>query len=120
VAIGCLGLGAGLGHAFPVYYRFKGGRAASVMMGMYLFFIPYELVASLIIVAVILLGFIKKEYGVWGPSGILALSWISCLFLPHPTAVKIVVTLGALFLIFLNWDAITARFNTPKVSNKQV
>jgi glycerol-3-phosphate acyltransferase PlsY len=120
VALGCLGIGAVLGHAYPLYYRFRGGRAASVMMGMYLFFIPYELVASLIIVAVILLGFIKKEYGVWGPSGILALSWISCLFLPHPAAVKLVITLGAVLMIFLNRDAITKRFNSQKEPNKKI
>lgn len=35
-ALGCIGIGSIIGHGYPLYYRFKGGRAASTTQ-MYLF-----------------------------------------------------------------------------------
>jgi glycerol-3-phosphate acyltransferase PlsY len=73
IALACLAIGAILGHGLPIYYRFKGGRAASVLMGMYIFFIPYEFFVALAFTAIVVLGFIRKEYGIWGPTGVISM-----------------------------------------------
>ncbi len=65
-ALGCIGIGAVIGHGYPLYYHFKGGRAASTLLGMYAYFIGIELLIALAVDVIVLFGFIKKEYGIWG------------------------------------------------------
>lgn len=36
--------GAIMGHMYPLYFNFRGGRGASIIIGSYIFFIPYTLV----------------------------------------------------------------------------
>ncbi|HOO18880.1 MAG TPA: glycerol-3-phosphate acyltransferase, partial [Paludibacteraceae bacterium] len=114
IALGCLGIGALLGHGYPLYYHFEGGRAASILMGMLIFFVPYEFLFSFLIGGAIVLLFIKKEYGIWGPTLIIAFSAISCLFFPHTIEVKIIIWIGALITLFFNRDAVQER--TKKLS----
>lgn len=114
IALGCLGIGALLGHGYPLYYHFEGGRAASILMGMLIFFVPYEFLFSFLISGAIVLLFIKKEYGIWGPTLIIAFSAISCLFFPHTVEVKIIIWIGALITLFFNRDAVQER--TKKLS----
>ncbi|HPC26255.1 MAG TPA: glycerol-3-phosphate acyltransferase [Paludibacteraceae bacterium] len=114
IALGCLGIGALLGHGYPLYYHFEGGRAASILMGMLIFFVPYEFLFSFLIGGAIVLLFIKKEYGIWGPTLIIAFSAISCLFFPHTVEVKIIIWIGALITLFFNRDAVQER--TKKLS----
>lgn len=109
IALGCLAMGAVLGHGFPVYYHFKGGRAASVLMGMYIFFIPFEFLIAFAVTAIVVLGFIRKEYGVWGPTGIIALCLVLCLFFPHPTEIKIFVWIGGLIVLLFNMDKVKEK-----------
>jgi glycerol-3-phosphate acyltransferase PlsY len=109
IALACLAIGAILGHGLPIYYRFKGGRAASVLMGMYIFFIPMEFLIALAITVIVVLGFIRKEYGVWGPTGIIALCLVLCLFFPHPTEVKIFVWIGGLIVLLFNMDKVKEK-----------
>jgi acyl-phosphate glycerol 3-phosphate acyltransferase len=45
-ALVLIGLAAIAGHCRPLYYRFRGGGGIVTSMGVYLFFIPVELVAS--------------------------------------------------------------------------
>lgn len=112
IELGCIGVGAILGHGYPLYYHFKGGRAASTLMGMYLFFITYEFIISFIITILILFTLIKKEYGIWGPTGIIAISSISCLFFPHPLEIKIFVWIAGLITLFFNRDALAIGVKT--------
>lgn len=114
IALGCLGIGALLGHGYPLYYHFEGGRAASILMGMLIFFVPYEFLFSFLISGAIVLLFIKKEYGIWGPTLIIAFSAISCLFFPHTVEVKIIIWIGTLITLFFNRDAVQER--TKKLS----
>jgi len=114
IALGCIGIGSVLGHGYPLYYLFKGGRAASTLLGMYLFFIPIELLIALIIDALIVLGIIKKQYGIWGPSILIALSGILCLFFPHETSVKVIVWIGALVTLYFNRDKLFGKKENPQ------
>jgi glycerol-3-phosphate acyltransferase PlsY len=109
IALACLAIGAILGHGLPIYYRFKGGRAASVLMGMYIFFIPYEFFVALAITAIVVLGFIRKEYGIWGPTGIIALCMVLCLLYPHPHEVRVFVWIGGLIVLLFNLDKVKEK-----------
>lgn len=109
VALGCLGLGAVVGHGFPLYYHFKGGRAAATLLGMFLYFISTEFLIALAIDCIIVFGFIRKDYGVWGPIILIALSGLLCLFFPHELGVKIIVWIGALITLFFNRDKILQK-----------
>jgi len=109
IALACLAIGAILGHGLPIYYRFKGGRAASVLMGMYIFFIPYEFFIALAITAIVVLGFIRKEYGIWGPTGIIALCMVLCLLYPHPHEVRVFVWIGGLIVLLFNLDKVKEK-----------
>lgn len=117
-ALGCIGIGSIIGHGYPLYYRFRGGRAASTLLGIYLFFIPIELLIALIIDAIIVLGIIKKQYGIWGPSILIALSGILCLFFPHETSIKVIVWIGALVTLYFNRDKLFGKKENaqPEVS----
>ena len=109
IALACLAIGAILGHGLPIYYRFKGGRAASVLMGMYIFFIPYEFFVALAITAIVVLGFIRKEYGIWGPTGVIALCMVLCLLYPHPHEVRVFVWIGGLIVLLFNLDKVKEK-----------
>ncbi|MGB4341488.1 MAG: glycerol-3-phosphate acyltransferase [Dysgonamonadaceae bacterium] len=109
IALACLAIGAILGHGLPIYYRFKGGRAASVLMGMYIFFIPYEFFIALAITAIVVLGFIRKEYGIWGPTGVIALCMVLCLLHPHPHEVRVFVWIGGLIVLLFNLDKVKEK-----------
>ncbi len=107
--LGCIGIGAVIGHGLPLYYHFKGGRAASTLLGMYAYFIGIELLIALAVDAIVVFGFIKKEYGIWGPSLLIALSGLLCLFFPHELGVKILVWIGALITLFFNRDKLMEK-----------
>lgn len=109
IALACLAIGAILGHGLPIYYRFKGGRAASVLMGMYIFFIPYEFFVALAFTAIVVLGFIRKEYGIWGPTGVIALCMVLCLLHPHPHEVRVFVWIGGLIVLLFNLDKVKEK-----------
>jgi glycerol-3-phosphate acyltransferase PlsY len=69
ISLGLIGIGAIIGHGYPLFFNFKGGRAAGTLMGIYLFFIPYELLTALIIIPLIVFSLIKKDQGFWTPLG---------------------------------------------------
>jgi len=50
-----------IGHCFPIYYQFSGGRGAASTIGIFIYFIPLELFISLIPSA--LIGFRIKRLG---------------------------------------------------------
>lgn len=112
VSLGLIGIGAIIGHCCPVYFRFKGGRGAATLMGMYLFFIPYELMVSFVVVPLIVYTIIKKHIFAWIPGGIIGLSAIASLFFNHGIEVKIIIWVSALIVLFFNRDYV------PKIISK--
>lgn len=102
IQLGIIGIGAILGHGFPLYFRFKGGRSAATIMGVYIFLIPYELLASFILIPAITLTLIKTNRGFLTPLGIIALSGLSSLLFNHPMETKIVVIMCGFTGLFMN------------------
>ncbi len=112
VSLGLIGIGAIIGHGYPVYFGFKGGRGAATLMGVYLFFIPYQLLLSFVVVPLIVYTIIKEHIFAWIPGGIIGLSAIASLFFDHPPEVKTIVWVSALIVLFFNRDFI------PKIISK--
>jgi len=82
------------------------------LMGIYTFFIPYELLASFIIISLIVFSLIKKDYGFWSPLGIITFSAITCLFFNHPADVKIVVWATGIIGLYFNRTYLPIRVKT--------
>ena len=104
VSLGLIGIGAIIGHCSPLYFRFKGGRGAATLMGIYLFFIPYELLVSFVVVPLIVYTIIKKHIFGWIPGGIVALSAVLSLFFDNSPEVKMIIWVSALIVLFYNRD----------------
>jgi len=69
-AASAAGLAAITGHCRPLFFRFRGGRGAATAIGVYLFFIPAEMLLSMVAAFIIaLLVFRKLEAPVarWTP-----------------------------------------------------
>jgi len=118
IALACLGIGAVIGHHYPLYYHFKGGRSASTLLGMFLYFIPIELGVASVVDAILVFGFIRKRYAVWGPSILIALSLVLCLFFHHPIEIKLMVWVGGLIVLWFNRDGLQNLFIKPGVKEK--
>ena len=104
VSLGLIGIGAIIGHCSPLYFRFKGGRGAATLMGIYLFFIPTELLVSFVVVPLIVYTIIKKHVMGWNPAGIVALSAVLSLFFDNSPEEKTIVWVSALIVLFYNRD----------------
>jgi glycerol-3-phosphate acyltransferase PlsY len=102
IALAFLGCGAVLGHAYPLYFGFKGGRSASTIMGVYLFFIPLEFAIGFIIGPILVYAFIKSNRSYWIPFLIILVSAIVTLFLNHSTETKIIVWAIAFVGLLIN------------------
>ena len=88
-------------------------------MGIYLFFIPYELLIALIIIPVIVFSLIKKDQGFWSPLGIITLSAVSCLFFNHSLDIKIMIWGTGLVGIYFNRKYLPIRVKTLLEQNKE-
>jgi glycerol-3-phosphate acyltransferase PlsY len=102
ISLGLIGIGAIIGHGYPLFFNFKGGRAAGTLIGIYLFFISKELLVAFIIIPLIVFSLIKKDYGFWTPFGIIAFSAVACLFFHHPMDVKIMVWTSGIVGLYFN------------------
>ena len=102
ISLGFIGFGAMIGHGYPLFFGFKGGRAAGTLMGIYIFFIPIEFLIAFIVVSIIVFTLVKTNRSYLAPLGIISFSAALSLFLKHPLEVKIVVVSAAFLGIFLN------------------
>jgi glycerol-3-phosphate acyltransferase PlsY len=112
ISIGLIGAGSIIGHGYPLFFNFKGGRAAGTLMGIYMFFIPYELFVSFIIIPLIVFNLIKSHRGFWTPLGIITLSAVTCLFFNHTTDVKIIIWATGFIGLFFNRTYLPIRVKT--------
>lgn len=109
ISLGLIGIGAIIGHGYPLFFNFKGGRAAGTLLGIYLFFIPYELLAAFIIIPLIVFTLIKKYQSFWIPLGMITFSAITCLFFNHPLDVKIMVWASGIVGLYFNRNFLPLR-----------
>jgi glycerol-3-phosphate acyltransferase PlsY len=109
ISLGVIGFGAVIGHGHPIFFGLNGGRAAGTLMGIYIFFIPFELLAAFVVVPIIVFTIVKTNRSYWAPFGIISLSATLSLILNHPVEVKIIVVSVAVLGLFLN------RFYLPQM-----
>jgi glycerol-3-phosphate acyltransferase PlsY len=102
ISLGFIGIGAVIGHGYPLFFGFKGGRAAGTLMGIYIFFIPLEFIIAFIVVTTIVFTIVKTNRSYWAPFGILIFSATLSMILDHPAEVKIIVVSAAALGLFLN------------------
>jgi len=102
ISLGFIGIGAIIGHGYPIYFGFRGGRAAATLMGIYLFFILYELTVAFVVAPLFIYTVVKTNKSYWIPFGIVSLSAISSLFFNHPVEVKIIVIVAGFIGLFFN------------------
>lgn len=105
----CAALGAVLGHMYPLYNRFKGGRVISCLIGSFFFFIPYEIIWAAIIVGLIyLVKFLLKKNFLISLSKLMLATAVVSFFIPHDWIIKLMV-FGLLVAGFVfnkaNWDS---------------
>ncbi|MEN8190194.1 MAG: glycerol-3-phosphate 1-O-acyltransferase PlsY [Thermodesulfobacteriota bacterium] len=88
------GLAAVIGHMFPVYLRFKGGKGVATALGVFLFLKPLAILISLVvfIASVALSGFVSV--GSLAASGLIPL-WIALLN-GEPRILAVTVVIAAL------------------------
>jgi glycerol-3-phosphate acyltransferase PlsY len=66
LALFAIGIVAIIGHRFPIFYRFIGGKGAAPLFGVFLFFIPFEFLTSFVLAVIIILVFIRNVEFRWG------------------------------------------------------
>ncbi|MGM0436223.1 MAG: glycerol-3-phosphate acyltransferase, partial [Bacillota bacterium] len=81
------GIAAAVGHIFPIFLKFKGGKAVATSVGAFLFYAPLVGVIGL---AMYLLGLKLTRYvsvgSLTGAASVLILSYIIYFFGPDPTS----------------------------------
>lgn len=102
ISLGLIGAGAIIGHGYPLYYNFVGGRAAGTLMGTYAFFIPYELLGATIFVGLIMYFVFYKHMNFWTPLAVITVSATACLFFDHTVEVKSVIWANGMIGLYFN------------------
>ena len=100
LALGMIGIGALYGHIYPLYFRFNGGKGAAVIMGIYCFFVRWELLCSFVIVPIVVYLVFKKNQSVWLPFAILMTTATVSMFTYHSPEVKSVI----IATVILGWS----------------
>jgi glycerol-3-phosphate acyltransferase PlsY len=125
--LAAVGMAAILGHRWPVYFGFQGGRAAATCIGLLGYFVPVEVMITLLLGAFLAMLFFRHArhtLGQWTP--ILFLSILPFLTLAanafadltvvdgvtlggHPWEVPVIVFVIALFILGLNASFMVER-----------
>jgi glycerol-3-phosphate acyltransferase PlsY len=97
--IALIGIGALFGHIYPLYFKFKGGKGAAVITGLFLFYIRWELLAAFVVAPLVVYVAFKKNHGVWLPFAFLMSAATFSMFAPHSEEVKTII----LAVVILGW-----------------
>ena len=119
-ALTSMGMSAMLGHIKPIYFHFKGGGGLATTLGVIAFFVPFELVLSMLIGFPLgMLFFKNKKYklGRWVAMLIILMNPAICLLTTvlldisvagrikiggHPWRLLIAVTVLVAFIVLIN------------------
>jgi glycerol-3-phosphate acyltransferase PlsY len=119
-AVAAVGMAAILGHCKPVFFQFKGGGGIATSIGVFAFFVPIELVISLLSGFFLAMLFFRRAsytLGQWTPIMFLTIlpfltlatnHWLSVELAPgitlggHPPDVPIIVFVIALYILAFN------------------
>lgn len=113
LSLGMMGAGAIIGHRYPLFFGFRGGRSAATATGNLVALAPLELLgAFLSALGVGLL--VKKDRRFWVPLTLFAGSTVAALILAHPLGQKIGVLLNVSALLFVNRDRIRTLNRAPE------
>jgi len=109
LSVVCLmGLAAFLGHLFPVYLRFKGGKGVATALGVFLYFAPLVILIEIVIFVAVV--------GIWryvSLGSLVAAATMPLLLFAFPKPVEPVVVLLSIafaLLIFIKHKANIQRF----------
>ena len=70
LALAAVGIAAIAGHCRPAFFRFRGGNGIATAVGVYLFFVPVELVGSMLAGFALVMLFVRNvrfRFGLWIP-----------------------------------------------------
>lgn len=113
------GSAAVVGHCFPIYYGFRGGRGVATASGVLAFLIPKEFFASLGI-ATLSMFFIKSNRQHIFPGITVGLAIISSFFLEQSRLFKISFLAIGIFLGFANLPRFLVPAKVPVPEEEQV
>ena len=85
-----------IGHTFPAYYKFKGGKGVATAFGMMVALIPYLALGAL---ALFIVTVWLSHYISLGSCGAATFLAVAIWFYPVPLAVKIIVSLIGVFVV---------------------
>lgn len=103
--VGAVGFSATLGHCYPIWHRFRGGKGAATAAGAMLASVP--LAGAIAIVAYVALKRISRRASVGSLAGACAGALVASLVAPHPALVWMAWGIAA--LVFLRHHDNVAR-----------
>ena len=109
-ALAAAGMAAVTGHCKPVFFGFRGGGGIATSVGVYLFFIPLELVVSMLLGFALVILFVRKvrfRIGRWTPMMFVTIAPFLTLSLSLLVDVRL---LGALSIGGRPWHVVAAVF----------
>ena len=85
LALSAIGIAAIVGHCRPVFYGFDGGKGAGSVLGAFIFLVPLEFFAAMLLGALIVLLFFRQVRYRWG-------RWVPIMFI---TLTPVLVTISS-------------------------
>jgi glycerol-3-phosphate acyltransferase PlsY len=131
-ALFLIGMAAATGHIKPLFYGFKGGGGLSTVLGLFVFFLPFEYLVSLVLGGLIVIRFFKGmqyKFGRWTPimsvviTPILTLSLNYLVYVPlfahlsiggHPWYILVGAFAVSLFMLGMNIPFLLERFSEQR------
>ena len=105
-----------IGHCFPVYHNFYGGKGVASVMGIFIYFIPLELLISIILS--VLIGFIIGKLGIT-PVFFIALSPLIAALRNQPTSLVFALVYIAFLIGIINLIIILTKRDKKTICDCQ-
>jgi glycerol-3-phosphate acyltransferase PlsY len=106
ISLVLMGAGGVLGHLYPVYFKFKGGRGAACILASYIVLIPYELLISTALVLTFLISIRRlraRALYLVSPLIIIVAAALSFAF-THPLAIRVGVLVIPTLSLLKEWN----------------